>query len=132
MYIPSNTTLVLQPIDQGVIWSFKCIYRKLFVEYILNVFDNKIDFCIAKNLDMFQSMWLVKQAWREVHPDIIINSFRKAGFSEEQQIDIPEDPTPCIIEDFNEFVSIDDRLLSKELEITYTDDEVCLHSINNL
>jgi hypothetical protein len=35
LFFPANTTLVVQPLDQGVIHSFKVQYRKCLVKYII-------------------------------------------------------------------------------------------------
>jgi hypothetical protein len=36
-FFPPNTTSVLQPCDQGIIYNFKCKYRQRMVEHIIDV-----------------------------------------------------------------------------------------------
>jgi hypothetical protein len=40
-YLPANTTPALQLLDQGIIWKFKLYYRKLLVEYLMDLNDNE-------------------------------------------------------------------------------------------
>jgi serine/threonine protein phosphatase PrpC len=44
--LPANTTSVLQPLDQGIIRTFKLYYRKLLVEYLLDLNDNEKEYTI--------------------------------------------------------------------------------------
>ena len=39
IFFPPNTTSVLQPLDQGIIQSFKLLYRKMLVKKILQEVD---------------------------------------------------------------------------------------------
>ena len=43
-YFPPNATSVLQPLDQGIIHSFKANYRKELISLMINNFDNEIEF----------------------------------------------------------------------------------------
>ena len=39
-FLPQNTTLKLQPLDQGIILSFKAEYHKEFVQKLISVIGN--------------------------------------------------------------------------------------------
>src|SRR5882724_11848776 len=43
LYLPPNTTSRLQPLDAGIIWSFKQNYRKNLLKFIINFLDDNED-----------------------------------------------------------------------------------------
>lgn len=44
VYLPPNTTAHLQPMDAGIIRSFKAKYKKEFCNHIIRQFDSGIDY----------------------------------------------------------------------------------------
>ena len=42
-FLPPNTTAHLQPMDAGIIKSFKAIYKQYYIRHLLYQFDNNID-----------------------------------------------------------------------------------------
>jgi hypothetical protein len=45
IYLPPNTTAHLQPMDAGIIHSFKANYKRLFCRYLIQQFDEGVDAC---------------------------------------------------------------------------------------
>ena len=78
VFIPPNCTSGLQPMDQGVIWSFKCIFRRMLLSFIVDGIDEMNQKHLMSNFDLLKVTQFIKCAWMEVHPDTIINAFRKA------------------------------------------------------
>ena len=98
MFLPANTTSKLQPLDLGIIKTFKTYYRKLFIRYVLT----KIDTCstateVVKSITILQAIRWVAEAWKSVDTITIKKCFRKAGILDKdfhvvQQRVLEEDP----------------------------------------
>jgi hypothetical protein len=60
-YLPPNTTAHLQPMDAGIIHSFKANYKRLFCRYLIQQFDEGADirdsryFCLPLLIEYFYS-----------------------------------------------------------------------------
>ncbi|VDP74273.1 unnamed protein product [Echinostoma caproni] len=94
--------------DQGVIWSFKCSFRKHLLEYVLSLIEDEQPIMKAE-VDIRMAMHLVKKAWVSVRPHVLINAFMNAGFKSTliQTVMQPPEDKCDLIEDFThyEFVS---------------------------
>ncbi|VDP90278.1 unnamed protein product [Echinostoma caproni] len=103
--LPPNCSSMLQPMDQGVVWSFKCSFRKRLLEYILPLLEDE-QLIMKAEVDILMAMHLVKKAWVSVHPHLPVNAFMKAGFKPtliqpmmqppEDKYDLIEDFIPCV------------------------------------
>ncbi|GBN46284.1 hypothetical protein AVEN_143823-1 [Araneus ventricosus] len=60
-YFPPNVTSILQPLDQGVIMSFKRNYRKLPLRRIVSALEGE-DY----EVDILTTLHLSKAAWNDV------------------------------------------------------------------
>ncbi len=75
-FLPPNTTNYLQPMDAGVINSFKAQYRKMLVEYMLDCFMNNKD----PEIDVYQAVKMLECAWRvKVTSSTIYHCWRHNG-----------------------------------------------------
>lgn len=141
LYLPTNTTSKLQPMDQGIINNFKVYYRKEVVQYVLkSIEENK-----SPEINILQAMRFARKAWFSVSKTTISNCFKKAGFkvtNVSEPESVQEELEICPEWDrmfatcrnnlneqqatFQDFVSMDDNvLISEELN---DDDIVAMYS----
>lgn len=126
IFLPPNTTSLLQPLDLGIIQTFKMHYRKLLLTYILS----KIDECtsaseLAKSVDVLQAIRWIGQAWSNVSSDTIKKCFRNAGILDKEFKVVSEG---MVIED--PFADLDgdsmaDNSNDDEVELAELIEQVC-------
>lgn len=114
-YFPPNTTAKLQPLDQGIIKTFKTLYRKRLVKHIItccatakSANDIKITYLDAVH-------W-VDIAWKAVTSTTVRNTFRAAGFMDQRSTDTAVTAT-------NTTTSSTNSEASNELTVSSMDDE---------
>ena len=75
-FLPPNTTSHLQPMDAGIIRSFKAKYRAIHVQHLIDEYDysQKID-----KIDILDALQFLVQAWRGVTETTITNCWKKTG-----------------------------------------------------
>ena len=71
LFLPSNTTSLYQPLDQGIIHNSKQYYRQYFLEWICLECDESVD--PVKQIDLRRSVQWVYRAWFEAVKDSNIN-----------------------------------------------------------
>ena len=71
-FLPPNTTSKIQPMDAGIIMSFKRHYRNLHIKWILTQVEEGND---IKNLKMnvLQAIQFIIRSWDEITPETIRN-----------------------------------------------------------
>ena len=85
-FLPPNTTLKTQPLDQGIIRSFKSHYKKLF-HCKLALSESSEDACfseIMKNFKLCDSIPHIIEYWQNVTEKTFVNCFKhskKTGFN---------------------------------------------------
>ena len=80
-FFPPNTTSIVQPLDQGVIHSFKAHSRKSFVKHIIassSFVQTASDIAITP----LDAVYWIDLAWKSVTYTTIQNTFAAAGFKE--------------------------------------------------
>lgn len=86
-FLPANTTAKIQPLDQGIIRSFKAGYKRQIINELLKMFDLDVESdsdrfsCLSKRINLLTAMHFCKKAWNDVSPAVIKNSFRKVRFT---------------------------------------------------
>ena len=75
IFLPPNTTSILQPMDQNVILPTKTDYRKNLLRHILTAGG---DFASElKKFDIKQAIDMVRRSWDQVEPSVIFRSWKK-------------------------------------------------------
>ena len=91
VFLPANTTAILQPMDAGVIHSFKRHYRRMLMERIVQRLDDGLDQTsseASKHITVLDAIHLMKQAWtNKVTSKTVENCFRSCFGSADPRID---------------------------------------------
>jgi hypothetical protein len=74
-FLPPNTTSKIQPMDAGVIMSFKKHYRNLHIKWILDKVQKGTDIKDLK-MDVLQAMHYIIKSWEEIIPETIHNCWK--------------------------------------------------------
>ena len=78
LYLPPNCTSLIQPCDQGILWSMKCKYRSVFMHYVLLAINNGKDIqAIKKEFTLKDAIWTVAKGWEAVTPSTLKNGWHK-------------------------------------------------------
>jgi hypothetical protein len=80
-FLPPNTTTKLQPCDAGIINSFKCHYKRFFVQNRINAYDDMQDGIVEElvNYTIYDALQNAAKAWSMVSPQTISTCWKKTG-----------------------------------------------------
>ena len=79
-FMPPNTTSLIQPLDQGIIRSFKAYYRRELVRMQIVVIDSTPPVPLSevtKQITVLKAIHMMKRAFFMVKPSTIQNCFKK-------------------------------------------------------
>lgn len=93
VYLPKNTTSVIQPMDAGIIKNFKDHYKRLLVNENVFQIDNKI----IQGIDLKKAVEFIGLSWNFVTQTTILNCFNHTGIFIDNTI--CTGLSNCIIED---------------------------------
>jgi hypothetical protein len=95
IFLPANTTTVVQPLAQGIIASMKAHYRRRLERWLLSEADkagNKEERLKDLRPSFYQMMRWVHEAWTQsVAPFVIWNCWHKAGILPDGWVAAPPD-----------------------------------------
>jgi len=93
-WLPPNSTSHFRPLDQGIIQNLKVFYRKSWLEFMIQRYENDQDPLKEINL-LYTVRWLRKAWFTEVQPTTIYRCFRKAKIQPQSEpLLLPGDPEP--------------------------------------
>ena len=85
VFLPKDTTSRLQPLDAGIIRSFKLQYRKKCLKFmIFRINDNVKATDIIQEVDVLKAISWIKFAWVKVSEETIVNCFKKCELQKSQ------------------------------------------------
>jgi Fe-S cluster assembly ATPase SufC len=108
-FLPPNTTTALQPCDAGIIHSFKCHYKRLFIQNRIEAYDNMQDGIVEKLADynIFEALQNSAEAWSMVSAQTISNCWKKTRILPPSD-EIEDD---SIFDDYNTYVLLNINIL---------------------
>ena len=111
VFLPPNTTSVLQPMDQGIIRSLKAHFQGTVVRRLCRALDKTKT---LPKISILQAMKILVSLWKAVSAQTIVNSFRKAGITPEAQnasITDADDPFLVLKESLQQLLDIDSNMV---------------------
>ena len=92
-FLPPNTTSKIQPLNQGIIRSVKCAYRKTIQVQCCSRVENYEEIKqIMQSFDFVVAVNTLVDAWEGVKPELIQTCFHTAGFM--TYVPPPPEPLP--------------------------------------
>ncbi|XP_050681804.1 tigger transposable element-derived protein 4-like [Leptidea sinapis] len=81
VFLPPNTTSVLQPMDQGIIRALKTHFRKNLVLKIIQLLDGCQSTSFEyPNITVLDGILMIQDAWTHLKQGTIFNCYKHAGF----------------------------------------------------
>ena len=115
VFLPPNTTSVLQPMDQGVTRSLKAHYRGRVIRRLCRALDKTKT---LPKISILQAMKIRVSSWEAVSAQTIVNCFRKAGITSEAQnaaITDADDPFSDLKENLQQLHDIDPDMVPESV-----------------
>ena len=87
VFLPTNITSRLQPLDAGTIKNLKGHYRRVLLQHILEKIESNdlTASSIVKTVDVLIEIRQIKHAWEEVKPQTIAKCFSHCGEIPQEQ-----------------------------------------------
>jgi DDE superfamily endonuclease/Fission yeast centromere protein N-terminal domain/Tc5 transposase DNA-binding domain len=92
-WLPSNSTSLYQPLDQGIIQNLKIYYKKQWLRYMIYQYEQNINPTTTMNL--YNSLIWISRSWNnDIMSSTIYQCFRKSTILEIEPLSLPTDPVP--------------------------------------
>lgn len=93
-FLPKNSTDVLQPLDAGIIKTFKTHYRKYQLERIIEIMDeDNASTQVNQRITLKDALYFIKKAWNDVSSQTIQNCWKHTGLIQtgDNIVEIPDE-----------------------------------------
>lgn len=80
VFLPPNSTSKLQPLDQGMIGTFKLFYRRRWLRYMLE--ERRADRDPYKTVNLLKAIRFLLRSWDEVLPSTVLHCWQHAGLAQ--------------------------------------------------
>ena len=92
-WLPSNSTSIYQPLDQGILQNMKVYYKRRWLHYMIEQYEMQLD--PLSTITLNDAVHWILSAWKhEVTNTTIYNCFRKSTVIQPQLPNLPSDPIP--------------------------------------
>ena len=108
-WLPPNTTSKSQPLDQGIIQSFKSHYRKRWLSYMLDEFDSQRN--PLQTMNVLKAIRWSIQAWQSVTPQTITHCWYHSTIIQRPIQPLPDNAEPLPIDELSTMIH---RLIQQE------------------
>jgi hypothetical protein len=110
-FLPPNTTAHLQPIDQGIIHSFKSNYRKFLCKDRIDAFDQFQEHGTEiPTLNILNAIDWTAESWKNVTDDVIYRCWERTGI-----LPVEEMTSNNLVDDNSEIEDEDIQLLIDQM-----------------
>ena len=106
IFLPPNTSVLIQPFDMGIIKAVKDAYIRELTNHIIANFDENMN-CLMKEISIYTAICWFTKIWKEINEETVINCWGKSG-SFKKELDDNN------INDFCENLDFEDKVLSEE------------------
>ncbi|GFS14924.1 tigger transposable element-derived protein [Elysia marginata] len=86
-FLPPNTTSLLQPCDQGIIKTFKTLYRKRVLRRFIDSYEETGTTTSHFKMNLLDTLIIAAASWNDVESTTIQKSFKHAGFVKRNPVD---------------------------------------------
>ena len=84
-FLPKNTTCRTQPLDPGIIKTWKAHYRRKVLQYVASQIDGTTAASdIIKYVNLLIAIRWMIAAWEEVKPEVVTKCFKHVGMCPEE------------------------------------------------
>lgn len=104
IFLPPKTTASLQPLDQGIIHSFKMHYRKRILSHLIHKMDGAHNASqLTATITCLDAIYWISEATKAISKSCVVNCFKKAGIGSESLTENEDDIMDELTNLVNEF-----------------------------